>query len=63
VAEAWRAWRACVKQREAVEQSREMQLERERLEWQVGELDKLAPQPGEWEASSPNTTACRMPPA
>lgn len=50
VAEAWRAWRACVKQREAVEhQSREMQLERERLEWQVGELDKLAPQPGEWE--------------
>lgn len=50
VAEAWRVWRACVKQREAVEhQSREMQLERERLEWQVGELDKLAPQPGEWE--------------
>lgn len=51
VAEAWRTWRACVRQREAVEQqSREMQLERERLEWQVGELDKLAPQPGEWEA-------------
>ncbi len=50
VAEAWRAWRACVRQREAVEhQSREMQLERERLEWQVGELDKLNPQPGEWE--------------
>lgn len=50
VAESWRAWRACVRQREAVEhQSREMQLERERLEWQVGELDKLAPQPGEWE--------------
>ena len=50
VAEAWRAWRVCVKLREAVEhQSREMQLERERLEWQVGELDKLAPQPGEWE--------------
>lgn len=50
VAEAWRTWRACVKQREAVEQqSREMQLERERLEWQVGELEKLAPQAGEWE--------------
>jgi len=50
VAEAWRVWRACVKQREAVEhQSREMQLERERLEWQVGELEKLAPQTGEWE--------------
>ncbi|SDP00568.1 DNA replication and repair protein RecN [Ralstonia sp. 25mfcol4.1] len=50
VAEAWRAWRAARAQREAVEhQSREMQLERERLEWQVGELDKLAPQAGEWE--------------
>ncbi len=50
VAESWRVWRACVRQREAVEhQSREMQLERERLEWQVGELDKLAPQPGEWD--------------
>lgn len=50
VAEAWRAWRAARAQREAVEhQSREMQLERERLEWQVGELDKLAPQPGEWD--------------
>lgn len=50
VAEAWRAWRACVRQREGVEQqSREMQLERERLEWQVGELEKLAPQPGEWD--------------
>lgn len=50
VAEAWCSWRACVRQREAVElQSREMQLERERLEWQVGELEKLAPEPGEWE--------------
>ncbi len=50
VAEAWRSWRACVRQRETVEhRSREMQLERERLEWQVGELEKLAPQPGEWE--------------
>lgn len=50
VAEAWRTWRACVRQRETVEQqSREMQLERERLEWQVGELDKLAPLPGEWD--------------
>jgi len=50
VAEAWRSWRACVRQRETVEhRSREMALERERLEWQVGELEKLAPQPGEWE--------------
>ncbi|MGY8525080.1 DNA repair protein RecN [Paracidovorax citrulli] len=51
VAEAWRSWRAAIKQREAAEQqSREMQLERERLEWQVGELEKLAPQAGEWES-------------
>ncbi|MEK6293886.1 MAG: DNA repair protein RecN, partial [Paraburkholderia tropica] len=28
---------------------RELQLERERLAWQLAELDKLAPQPGEWE--------------
>ncbi|MBY4895821.1 DNA repair protein RecN [Cupriavidus sp. AU9028] len=51
VAEAWRSWRAAVRQREAAEQqSREMQLERDRLEWQVGELEKLAPQEGEWES-------------
>ncbi len=46
----YRAWQAVVRLREAAEQqSREAQLERERVEWQVNELQKLAPQPGEWE--------------
>jgi DNA repair protein RecN (Recombination protein N) len=50
VAERYRAWQAVVRLREAAEQqSREAQLERERIEWQVNELQKLAPQPGEWE--------------
>ncbi len=50
VAQAWRAWRdasaACLS---AQSRERELQLERERLAWQIAEFDKLAPQPGEWE--------------
>ncbi|MBB5441466.1 MULTISPECIES: DNA repair protein RecN [unclassified Paraburkholderia] len=50
VTRAWRTWRD---KAQAVEQAqtrdRELQLERERLAWQLTELDKLAPQPGEWE--------------
>jgi DNA repair protein RecN (Recombination protein N) len=50
VGEHYRTWQAVVRLREAAEQqSREAQLERERIEWQVNELQKLAPQPGEWE--------------
>lgn len=50
VGEHYRAWHAVVRAREAAEQqSREAQLERERIEWQVNELQKLAPLPGEWE--------------
>ncbi|WP_322010082.1 DNA repair protein RecN [Paraburkholderia sp. J12] len=48
-----RAWRLTRDARQAVEtaqsRDRELQLERERLAWQLAELDKLAPQPGEWE--------------
>ncbi|WP_322106812.1 DNA repair protein RecN [Paraburkholderia sp. J41] len=48
-----RAWRTARDARAAVEtaqaRDRELQLERERLAWQLAELDKLAPQPGEWE--------------
>ncbi|WP_027795785.1 DNA repair protein RecN [Paraburkholderia acidipaludis] len=48
-----RAWRTVRDARQAVEtaqsRDRELQLERERLAWQLAELDKLAPQPGEWE--------------
>ena len=46
---AYKAWRALVKQREEFENdARNVLLERERLEWQVSELDKLAPKAGEW---------------
>jgi DNA repair protein RecN (Recombination protein N) len=50
VTRAWRAWREKVQAVEhAQTRDRELQLERERLAWQLTELDKLAPQPGEWE--------------
>jgi DNA repair protein RecN (Recombination protein N) len=49
VAAAYKAWRALARQREEFESNaRNVLLERERLEWQVGELEKLAVQPGEW---------------
>src|SRR6185437_16236940 len=49
VGHLYKAWRALVKQREEFEtNARNVLLERERLEWQVGELDKLAVKPGEW---------------
>ncbi|WP_322058646.1 DNA repair protein RecN [Paraburkholderia sp. J63] len=48
-----RTWRTARDARLAVQtatsRDRELQLERERLAWQLAELDKLAPQPGEWE--------------
>jgi DNA repair protein RecN (Recombination protein N) len=50
VARAHRAWRDAQQALElATSKDRELQLERERLAWQLAELDKLAPQPGEWE--------------
>jgi DNA repair protein RecN (Recombination protein N) len=50
VAAAFKAWRALAKQREEFETNQKnVLLERERLEWQVGELEKLAPKPGEWD--------------
>ena len=49
VASLYRAWRALVRQREEYEtNAKNVLIERERLEWQVGELDKLAPKAGEW---------------
>ncbi|HZX28147.1 MAG TPA: DNA repair protein RecN [Telluria sp.] len=49
VAAAYRAWRAIERQREEFEtNARNVLMERERLEWQVGELEKLAVKPGEW---------------
>lgn len=49
VAAAYKSWRALAKQREEFERdAKNVLLERERLEWQVGELEKLAVRPGEW---------------
>ncbi|MFM0266499.1 DNA repair protein RecN [Paraburkholderia sediminicola] len=50
VTRAWRSWREKVQAVEhAQTRDRELQLERERLAWQLTELDKLSPRPGEWE--------------
>ena len=47
---AWQAWREA---RQALDDARRAQdtlaSERERLAWQIGELDKLAPAEGEWD--------------
>jgi DNA repair protein RecN (Recombination protein N) len=49
VAACYKAWRALARQREEFEtNAKNVLLERERLEWQVSELDKLAAKPGEW---------------
>jgi DNA repair protein RecN (Recombination protein N) len=49
VSSCYKAWRALARQREEFEtNAKNVLLERERLEWQVGELDKLAVKPGEW---------------
>ncbi|MFT4503040.1 DNA repair protein RecN [Caballeronia sp. 15711] len=50
IARAHRVWRDATHAVElAQNRDRELQLERERLAWQLSELDKLAPQLGEWE--------------
>lgn len=49
VTAAYKSWRALAKQREEFEHNaKNVLLERERLEWQVGELEKLAVKSGEW---------------
>ncbi|MCA1325320.1 DNA repair protein RecN [Herbaspirillum sp. alder98] len=53
VASGHRSWRALARQREEFEQNqRNVLLERERLQWQVSELGKLAVKPGEWDEIS-----------
>jgi DNA repair protein RecN (Recombination protein N) len=50
VGAAYKAWRALARQLEEYESNAaNLAYERERLEWQVGELDKLAAKPGEWQ--------------
>jgi DNA repair protein RecN (Recombination protein N) len=49
VAVCYKTWRLHSRQREEFEtNAKNVLLERERLEWQVSELDKLAAKPGEW---------------
>jgi DNA repair protein RecN (Recombination protein N) len=49
VTAAHKAWRAVARQREDYEtNAKNVLIERERLEWQVAELDKLAVKAGEW---------------
>jgi DNA repair protein RecN (Recombination protein N) len=43
----WRKAQSALEQAKAAQDS--LQRERERLAWQIGELDKLAPQPHEWD--------------
>lgn len=46
----WRQWRVAQKELEQARQSQDsLQQERERLVWQIGEVDKLAPGLDEWE--------------
>jgi DNA repair protein RecN (Recombination protein N) len=48
--QAWASWRAALAQLEQARTQRDtLERERERLAWQIGELDKLAPQADEWE--------------
>lgn len=50
LAAAWHRWRSA---QEALDKARgaqaDLERERERLAWQIGELDKLAPADGEWD--------------
>ena len=47
---SWQAWRDARARLDAARSQREtLERERERLAWQIGELDKLAPVPGEWD--------------
>lgn len=50
IGQRFKHWRSLAKQREEFEQNAKNILqERQRLEWQVGELDKLQLKQGEWE--------------
>ena len=47
---AWQEWRRALEVRQkALAAQANLQQERERLQWQLSELDKLKPQPHEWE--------------
>ena len=46
----WEQWRTALHTLDEARKAQDtLQRERERLGWQIGEIEKLAPQPGEWE--------------
>lgn len=50
LASLWTAWRDAQKALAHARAAQDtLQQERERLQWQIGEVDKLAPQPHEWD--------------
>ena len=50
LAAAWSRWKAAAEALRAAEAKQgDAERERERLAWQIGEVDKLGPAPGEWE--------------
>jgi DNA repair protein RecN (Recombination protein N) len=50
MATAWQAWRQSIAQLDKARGQRDtLERERERLAWQITELDKLAPADGEWD--------------
>lgn len=50
VQQAWTAWRTAVQTLAGARAAQDSAgAERERLQWQIAELDKLAPQPDEWD--------------
>lgn len=59
--EKWNQWRVDQK---ALQQARQdqatLQQERERLRWQIGEVDKLAPPRANGTSWTPSTSGCRM---
>lgn len=49
VSARWATWRSAQKTLQQAQQAQStLQQERERLQWQIGELDKLGPADGEW---------------
>jgi len=51
--DAWQAWQLALRALRAAQQNvQAAQQERERLQWQLDELELLAPRPGEWELIS-----------
>lgn len=52
-AEAWQAWQQALRALQSAQQNAQaVQQRRDQLQWQLEELETLAPQPGEWEAIS-----------